>query len=66
MLLMMIGRTPAIMGSIMVGSMLNVGSYFGVAILSAIAIIAFILAVVYRKKIMSWIDKGYDKFTSYD
>jgi len=55
----LIGRSPAMMMTIMVGSMLNKGNYTGVIILSVIVIIICIIVLLYHKNIMSFIDKRF-------
>lgn len=59
LLLSLVGRTPAMMGSIMMGSMFNKGSYTGLIILASIAVIACIIGILKRKKILEWTDKAY-------
>ena len=63
-LLSLTGRLPGMMGSIMIGSMWHKQEYFGMIILGAIAVIAFILCIVFRKKINAVLDKAYDKISS--
>lgn len=60
--LSLIGRTPAMMMTIMVGSMLNKENYTGVFILSAIVIIVCIVAFMYRKRIIARLDKEFKRF----
>jgi len=49
----LVGRSPAMMMTIMVGSMLNKGNYTGVIILSVVVVIICVLILIYRKNIMS-------------
>ena len=56
LLIMIVGRTPALMGSIAFGSMLDHDSYAGMVILALVAVILCVLALVYRKSIMHWIE----------
>jgi len=58
--LSLVGRTPAMMMTIMVGSMLNKNNYTGVIILSVIVVTICILTIVYRKRIMTKIDKRFE------
>lgn len=62
-LLSLTGRLPGMMGSIMIGSMWNKGEYFGMIALGVIAVAAFILCIIFRKKINEFLDKAYDKIT---
>lgn len=63
-LLSLVGRLPGMMGSIMIGSMWHKEEYFGMIVLGALAIIAFILCIIFRKKINGLLDKVYDKITN--
>lgn len=62
--LSLIGRSPAMMGSIMIGSMTRSGSYIGVIIISVLAIVLCILGLIFHKRITGLVDKGYQKFTN--
>lgn len=58
----LIGRTPAMLGSIIIGRQLYLGGY-GIAIgVAVFAIIACILGIIYRQKINLFLDKMYDKY----
>ncbi|MCI8631357.1 MAG: TVP38/TMEM64 family protein [Firmicutes bacterium] len=57
----LIGRAPAMMGSVIMGAMLETGSYTGVIILFAIAVILCILGAWKHKQLHEWIDKKYVK-----
>jgi len=57
----LIGRTPGMMGSIMVGKQLGIGSWTGAIIVAIVFIILFGLGVIYRKSLMNWFDKMYEK-----
>jgi len=61
LLLSLIGRTPAMMGSIMMGSMFHNGSYFGLIILGAAAVILCIAGILRRDKLIKWADHFYSK-----
>ena len=62
-LLSLTGRLPGMLGSIMIGSMWNKGEYFGMIALGVIAVAAFVLCIVFRKKINQFLDKAYDKIS---
>ncbi|MBK5252981.1 MAG: TVP38/TMEM64 family protein [Peptostreptococcaceae bacterium] len=51
-----IGRTPGIMGSLLIGSMLESKNYIGMAVLAVIAIAIFYIFIKNRKKIMEFVD----------
>lgn len=63
LILSLIARTPALMISLMVGLMANQGSYTGVIVLSIIAAILCVLGLIYRKRLMAFIDKEYELFS---
>lgn len=63
-LLSLVGRLPGMMGSIMIGSMWHKEEYVGMIALCVIAVLAFILCLIYRKKINAFLDKIYDKISS--
>jgi len=65
LLLSLVGRTPAMMGSVMMGSMFHNGSYFGLIILSIIAAILFIAGILQRGKLIQWTDKCYNKMINH-
>lgn len=58
----LIGRTPAMLGSIVIGRQLYLGGY-GIAIAVAVfAVIACILGIIYRHKLNLFLDRMYDKY----
>ena len=59
----LIGRLPAMIGSVMIGSMLKNGSYAGVVIISVVSIICFVLGIVFKDKLVGKSDKFYHKVT---
>ena len=63
-ILSLIGRLPGMMGSIMIGSMWHKEEYIGMTILGAAAIIAFILCIIFHKKINGYIDRLYKKLSN--
>ena len=54
-----VGRSPAMIGSIMIGIMYYSGSYLGMAIIIAMAVLLFILGIIYRNRLMDVSDKVY-------
>ena len=56
----MLGRTPGMLGSLIIGWQLKTGSYMGAAIVGAVAIVLFLLGVGFRKPLMARIDRWYD------
>lgn len=63
MIISLIGRTPAMMGSLFIGMFLQYKSYTGAIIVGVLAVIAFILGVIFRKRLNLWLDKAYIKIT---
>jgi uncharacterized membrane protein YdjX (TVP38/TMEM64 family) len=61
----MLGRLPAMIVGVMIGSMLNSGSYTGVIILSVISCILFVLGIVFRDKLIGKKDVLYEKVTKH-
>lgn len=59
--LSLIGRLPGMMGSIMIGSMWHKEEYLGMVILGIIAVVAFVLCIIYRKKLNGIMDKIYER-----
>ena len=56
-----IGRLPGMMGSIIIGSMWYKEEYIGMIIFGVLASLAFILGIIFRKKLHEILDKAYDK-----
>ena len=57
----LIGRTPAMAGSLLIGNQIGIGAYTAAIIIGVSAVILCALGVVYRKKITDLLDKVYDK-----
>lgn len=62
-LLSAVGRLPGMVGCLLIGSMVESGNYVGVGVLLAIAVIACILCIVFRKRINVFLDKIYNKIS---
>lgn len=61
LIISLVGRTPAMMGSLIIGKLVNIGGYTGAIIIAVFAVILFITGVILRKQILNWIDIAYDK-----
>lgn len=61
LLLSLVGRTPAMMVSIVIGQMTRSENYTWAIILAGVAVILFILCIVKRKMLMAWADQLYNK-----
>ncbi|MBR0596610.1 TVP38/TMEM64 family protein [Sinanaerobacter chloroacetimidivorans] len=59
--LSLVGRTPALMGSVMMGSMFKNDSYTGLIILGIVAVVACIIGLLQRNRFLRWADKTYQK-----
>lgn len=57
----LIGRTPGMMGSLLIGRQIWTGGYVSAAVIAVIAVILFLICVIFRKRLMALMDKGYDK-----
>lgn len=62
----MIGRSAGILGSVVIGSMINSKNYVVAIIIAVIALILFILGIIYHKKVNNYLDKMYDKYIGKD
>ncbi len=61
LIIALVGRTPALMGTILMGSMFRNGSYLGLIILGIIVAVICVLCFIKREKLMDLADKAYDK-----
>lgn len=61
LIISLVGRSPAMMGSLLIGRLVDIGGYTGAIIIAAIAIVLFSLGVIMRKRLLLWIDMAYDK-----
>lgn len=57
----LIGRTPGMMGSLLIGRQIHTGGYVSAAVIAAVAVVLCILGVVFRKKLTLLLDKAYEK-----
>ena len=57
----LIGRSPGMMGSLLIGRQINTGGYVSAAVIAAVAIVLCILGVIFRKKLTNLLDRAYDK-----
>lgn len=59
-----IGRLPGMVGCLLMGNLLELESYLGVGIIAAVAIIACLLCIIFRKKIHRVLDRLYEKISN--
>lgn len=57
----LIGRSPGMMGSLLIGRQIEAGYYTGAIIIAVIAVLLFIAGIIMRKRLTIWLDKAYDK-----
>lgn len=57
----LIGRSPGMMGSLLIGRQISTGGYMSAGIIAAVAIILCIIGLIFRKKLTVILDKAYDK-----
>ena len=58
----LVGRIPGMTGSLLIGALYMREHFIMMGVVAAIAVIAFILCLVYRKKLQAYIDRFYDRF----
>lgn len=61
LIISLIGRTPAMMGSLLIGKLVNIGGYTLAIVIGVLAVVLFLLGVIFRKRLLSWIYMAYDK-----
>ena len=61
LILSMIGRTPGMAGSLLIGALYLREHYVLMGIIIVLAVIAFILCLIYRNKIHGYLDRFYGK-----
>ncbi len=57
----LVGRSPGMMGSLLIGRQVEAGNYTGAIIVTVIAVILCVIGIIMRKKLTVWLDKAYDK-----
>lgn len=61
LILSLVGRTPGMLCSIILGNLFNNGSYIGILVLSIVVAVACIWGVRHHEKLTELIDKGYQR-----
>ena len=59
----MAGRIFGISGSLLIGALYFHHHYIGMGIIAVVAVVAFVLCIIYRKNINRYLDKFYDRVT---
>lgn len=57
------GRTPGMMGSLLIGREIGEGDYTSVVIIGVVAVVLFILGIIYHSKLTNYIDRAYDRLS---
>lgn len=57
----LIGRSPGMMGSLLIGRQISTGGYMSAGVIAGIAIILCIIGLIFRKKLTIILDKAYAK-----
>lgn len=61
LILSMIGRSPGMIGSLLMGQQVNIGGYTSAAIIAACFIVMFIVGILFRKQVTNFLDGLYVK-----
>jgi len=61
LLISLTGRTPAIMGGVLMGKMFHNGSYTGLIIMGTAAVILFVLGILHKDRIIHLTDRVYSR-----
>lgn len=57
----LVGRSPGMMGSLLIGRQIEAGQYTGAVVIAVIAVVLCIVGIIMRKRLTGWLDKVYDK-----
>ena len=57
----LIGRTPGMMGSLIIGRQIETGGYTSAIVVAVIAVILCALGIIFRKHLTVFLDRAYDK-----
>ena len=58
----LLGRTPGMMGSLLIGNQVVNGDYTSAIVIGVIAVVLFILGLIFRNRVLLIFNKFYDKF----
>ena len=61
LLMSLLGRIPAMSASILIGVFYETENYYGVGVVAAVSIVIFIICVIKRKSISSYLDRFYER-----
>lgn len=57
----LVGRSPGMMGSLLIGRQIEAGYYTGAIVIAVIAVALCVLGIIMRKKLTVWLDRIYDR-----
>ncbi len=57
----LIGRSPGMMGSLLIGRQICTGGYVSAAVIAAVAVVLCVIGIIFRKKITVILDKFYER-----
>lgn len=57
----LVGRSPGMMGSLLVGRQIEAGNYTGAIVVAAVAVVLCVVGIIMRKRLTGWMDKAYDR-----
>lgn len=57
----LVGRSPGMMGSLLIGRQIEAGNYTGAVVIAAVAVILCVVGIIMRKRLTIWMDKAYDR-----
>lgn len=61
LIISLVGRSPGMMGSLLIGNQIVNGQYTSAIVIGIVAVVLCLLGVIFRKKVMVFFDKFYDK-----
>lgn len=57
----LIGRSPGMMGSLLIGRQIGTGGYVSAGVIAAVAVLMFVLCIIFRKRLADLLNRGYDR-----
>lgn len=57
----LVGRSPGMMGSLLIGRQIEAGNYTGAIVVTAVAVVLCVVGIIMRKRLTGWMDKAYDR-----
>lgn len=57
----LVGRSPGMMGSLLIGRQIEAGNYTGAIVVAAVAVVLCVVGIIMRKRLTGWMDKAYDR-----